>query len=53
VLNLNYFPVSTATMFAAVERVKLISGEDVSGPAFTDALAALHYEIPIIPAGNE
>jgi hypothetical protein len=52
VLNLYYFLVSTASVFAAAEDVKLMSGEDVSDPAFIAAHAALLYDMLIVPVGE-
>jgi TetR/AcrR family transcriptional regulator len=53
VLNLYYFLVSTATVFATAEDVKLMSGEDVSDPAFIEAHAELLYDMLIVPAGHD
>jgi TetR/AcrR family transcriptional regulator len=49
VLNLYYFLVSTATVFATAADVKLMSGQDVSDPAFIEAHAALLYDMLILP----
>jgi hypothetical protein len=49
VLNLYYFLVSTATVFATAADVKLMSGQDVSDPAFIEAHAALLYDMLIVP----
>jgi TetR/AcrR family transcriptional regulator len=52
VLNLYYFLVSTATVFATAQDVKLMSGEDVSDPAFIEAHAELLYDMLIVPEGG-
>lgn len=52
VLNLYYFLVSTATVFATAEDVKLMSGEDVYDPAFIEAHAAMLYDMLIVPASE-
>ena len=51
VLNLYYFLVSTATVFATAADVKLMSGEDVRDPAFIEAHANLLYDMLIVPEG--
>ena len=51
VLNLYYFLVSTATVFATAADVKLMSGQDVSDPAFIEAHANLLYDMLILPEG--
>ena len=51
VLNLYYFLVSTATVFATAADVKLMSGEDVRDPAFIEAHANLLYDMLIVPKG--
>lgn len=53
VLNLYYFLVSTATVFATAEEVKLMSGEDVNDPQFIEAHAALLYDMLIVPVGEQ
>jgi TetR/AcrR family transcriptional regulator len=49
VLNIYYFLVTSATVFAAAEDVRLMSGEDVTSPQFIDAHASLLYDMLIIP----
>ncbi len=51
VLNLYYFLVSTATVFATADEVKLMSGKDVFDPDFIEAHAALLYDMLIVPGG--
>ena len=51
VLNLYYFLVSTATVFATASDVKLMSGQDVRDPAFIEAHANLLYDMLILPEG--
>jgi TetR/AcrR family transcriptional regulator len=53
VLNLYYFLVSTATVFATAEDVKLMSGVDVGDPEFIEAHAALLYDMLITPSDEE
>jgi len=49
VLNIYYFLVSTATVFATAEDVQLMSGVDVGDPDFIEAHASLLYDMLIVP----